>query len=982
VFHQYGSGDTQPPTTPTGLATTSVTSSSAALSWNASTDNVGVSGYTVYRNGVAIATTGGSITAYTDSTVAPSTTYSYTVDAFDTAGNHSPQSTPLSVTTPAPPPPTAQWIQGGAVGTGSTVTSTTLSLSSPVHAGDLLVGWFGQYNSSGQVQVSDSVNGAWTRGGGTLLFGSSGDIALYYFQNSAAAPGGLTITISAAAATYLQGSASEFSNVALTNSLDQLASASGTSTAADSGVTGSVAAGELLYSGFMTGTSPGSVTAGGGLTIRDQNGSSGVDDASMLVTTGGPQHAPWTLQTSADWYLVAAAFHTVATTIPSPTNVTATAASSTQVNVGWSTGGGTVSSFTVYRNGLAVASVSGSTFSWSDTTVAPSTTYTYGVDAVDGGGNHSARATAAPVTTPSDTSPPTIPAGASAAALSDTSIKVTWSASTDNVGVTGYTVFRGGTKIGTVGATTLAYTDSGLTPSTAYTYTVDAFDAAGNHSAQSTAAGATTLADTSPPTTPTNLTATASGSSTVNLTWSASSDDVAVVGYTVYRNGTQVATTNGQTLAYSDTGLTPSTTYGYTVDAFDAAGNHSTLSTQASATTAAASIGLTAPGSLTATAASATQINLTWTASTGGTGVAGYTIYRNSVQVGTVAGTVLSYSDSPLAPSTSYTYTVDAFDSTSAHSPQSSPASATTLADTTPPSVPGGVSATALSSTQIKVSWSASTDNVAVTGYTVYRNGTQVGTVGGGILTFSDGGLNPSTLYSYTVDAFDAAANHSAQSAAATATTSGTPKFVQGNTVTTGGRVTSVVLTLSSPVAAGDLLVGFFGQYDVPGQVSVSDNVNGAWTRSASTTWQGGSTTPGDAALYYFAHSAAAPSGLTITISSPTATYLQGGADEYSGVAATNPLDQVAINKGSSTSADSGATAAVAAGELVYGGMIASNGPGTLVAGTGFVKRAQSGSGSQGEEDILSSAAGPQHAGFTFPASTQWFMVCATFKAA
>jgi hypothetical protein len=62
--------------------------------------------------------------------------------------------------------------------------------------------------------------------------------------------------------------------------------------------------------------------------------------------------------------------------------------------------------------------------------------------------------------------------------------------------------------------------------------------------------------------------------------------------------------------------------------------------------------------------------------------------------------------------------------------------------------------------------------------------------------------------------------------------------------------------------------------------------------------------------------------------------------------------------------------------------MIASNGPGTLVAGTGFVKRAQSGSGSQGEEDILSSAAGPQHAGFTFPASTQWFMVCATFKAA
>jgi hypothetical protein len=95
------SGDTQPPSVPTGLATTSVASGSVSLSWNASSDNVGVVGYTVYRNGTLYGTTGSSATTYTDTTVAPLTSYSYTVDAFDAAGNHSAQSSSLPVTTPA-----------------------------------------------------------------------------------------------------------------------------------------------------------------------------------------------------------------------------------------------------------------------------------------------------------------------------------------------------------------------------------------------------------------------------------------------------------------------------------------------------------------------------------------------------------------------------------------------------------------------------------------------------------------------------------------------------------------------------------------------------------------------------------------------------------------------------------------------------------------------------------------------------------------
>jgi hypothetical protein len=91
------------------------------------------------------------------------------------------------------------------------------------------------------------------------------------------------------------------------------------------------------------------------------------------------------------------------------------------------------------------------------------------------------------------------------------------------------------------------------------------------------------------------------------------------------------------------------------------------------------------------------------------------------------------------------------------------------------------------------------------------------------------------------------------------------------------------------------------------------------------------------------------------------------------------------MGNGTSTTADSGLTPAVAAGELIYGGMVATNGAGTLTPGASqgvtFVKRGQSSSGTQGEEDIAGGVAGQQHAGFTFTASVRWFMVCAAFRA-
>ncbi|MFK4089609.1 glycosyl hydrolase family 8 [Kribbella sp. NPDC020789] len=104
-FEVYGTtggntGDTTPPSTPTGLASTGTTSSSVSLAWNASTDNVGVTGYVVYRNGTEVATTGTG-TTFTDTGRAASTSYTYTVKARDAAGNLSAASNSVTATTQA-----------------------------------------------------------------------------------------------------------------------------------------------------------------------------------------------------------------------------------------------------------------------------------------------------------------------------------------------------------------------------------------------------------------------------------------------------------------------------------------------------------------------------------------------------------------------------------------------------------------------------------------------------------------------------------------------------------------------------------------------------------------------------------------------------------------------------------------------------------------------------------------------------------------
>ncbi len=279
-----------------------------------------------------------------------------------------------------------------------------------------------------------------------------------------------------------------------------------------------------------------------------------------------------------------------------------------------------------------------------------------------------------------------------------------------------------------------------------------------------TTSGTFTVADQTPPSVPTGLAMSTNSVTTIDLSWTASTDNVGVAGYKIYRNGAQVGTSTSTT--YHDTGLNPATTYTYAVAADDAAGNVSAQSTSANFTTLPDTTAPSVPGVPTLTSRTMTSITIGWTASTDNVGVAGYKIYRNGAQVGTSTST--SFSSSGLVPGTNYSFTVAADDAAGNVSAQSSAASLSTLPDTQPPSTPSGVTAT-VSGQNVQLSWTASTDNVGVTGYVVYRGGTQVATVA--TTAFTDANVTVGS-YAYMVAAEDAAGNVSSQSTATNVTVS------------------------------------------------------------------------------------------------------------------------------------------------------------------------------------------------------------------
>jgi len=186
----------------------------------------------------------------------------------------------------------------------------------------------------------------------------------------------------------------------------------------------------------------------------------------------------------------------------------------------------------------------------------------------------------------SDVTPPAKPTGLTATAVAPNQVSLSWTASTDNIGVAGYQVFRDNVKIATSSAT--SYLDTGLSPNTVHSYYVVAYDAANNLSPASDSVSATTPADTTAPSAPANLTATAASNTRVDLVWTASTDNIGVTGYQIFRNGAQIAT--AASTSYADTTVLANTTYTYSIRAVDAAGNVSDWSNTAIVTTPAITV--------------------------------------------------------------------------------------------------------------------------------------------------------------------------------------------------------------------------------------------------------------------------------------------------------------------------------------------------------------------------------------------------------
>ena len=280
-----------------------------------------------------------------------------------------------------------------------------------------------------------------------------------------------------------------------------------------------------------------------------------------------------------------------------------------------------------------------------------------------------------------DNQPPSAPTNLNASNITTNSLTLDWTASTDNVGVTGYDIYQDNVKINGAQVTGTSYNVSGLSTGTTYSFYVVAFDAM-NNSTASSSTNATTLSvpDLIPPTPPTGLNATNITTNSFTLNWIASTDNVGVTGYDIYQNNVKINGAQVTGTSYNVSGLSSGTLYVYYVVAFDAS-NNSTSSTTLNVTTATPDIiPPTTPSGLNATNVTAATLTLNWTASTDNVGVTGYDVYRNGVKINSSLVTATTYNVTGLAASTQYSFFVNAKDAAGNTSQNSNTINVTTQA--------------------------------------------------------------------------------------------------------------------------------------------------------------------------------------------------------------------------------------------------------------------------------------------------------------
>ena len=345
------------------------------------------------------------------------------------------------------------------------------------------------------------------------------------------------------------------------------------------------------------------------------------------------------------------------------------------------------------------------------------------------------------LTSSQDLTAPTVPGALRVTSNSSTAVALAWDASSDpddSASAITYHLYRDSVKIADISGPATTYSDTNVTAGVSYAYTIEATDAAGNSSGVS-APLMVTAGDTTKPTVPANLVQTGATATTISIAWNPSTDPddaTTALGYHVYRGTTLIATV--ATTAYTDTGRTASTSYGYRVDAFDPAGNTSAQTPSLTASTVADTTAPTVPANVAASALDTSRIKVTWTKSTDPDNAQTslkYLVFRDGAATPIATVTTNTFTDTGLLQGTTHAYAVAGIDPAGNTSAQSSPASATTKSgDTTAPTVPTGLALTGNSTSTVSIRWTASSDPddpaTAIT-YNVYRNGAPVGAVTG-----------------------------------------------------------------------------------------------------------------------------------------------------------------------------------------------------------------------------------------------------------
>ncbi|MCU1429842.1 MAG: metallophosphoesterase [Actinomycetia bacterium] len=546
-----------------------------------------------------------------------------------------------------------------------------------------------------------------------------------------------------------------------------------------------------------------------------------------------------------------------------------------------------------------------------------------------------------------DTTPPSVPTNPAANATSPTAVDVSWTASTDTSGVARYDVARGGVTIGSATAPATTFTDTTASPGTTYSYTVSAVDAAGNPSAFSAPASATTPALGSMP----SLVQSAGSSSlTVTLPAPSTPGDLLVLSASLYTG-----------LSKQITAVTDGTNTWKKVGAFAVSGANSdgemwyasnagsvssvTITTTAPAVALSlqefAGVAATAPldgstGSAnTGTAASSGAVTPTAANDLAVGFVAGH---ANAQTIGNLpAGYSTQAQQNTTSPNTSTVVTgYQALKSANAQSFGGSfPAAmywsagvalfkATSGPDFSIAASPSAVTVTAgqaATSTISTTVTSGAAQNMTLSasglpsGVTASFAPASISSGQNSTLTLTTSGATPAGTSTITVTGTGAVATHSTSVSLTVAPVATGPALVQATGATEAAAATSLAGTFAAPTTTGNLLVLSASVYTGATNhiTSVTDTGGNTWTRIATFSVSGHNS---DGEMWYSPNAASAT---TVTVHTATAVSIALAVQEFSGVAATSPLDVSAGSANTSNTPSSGPLTPTAASVLVVG---------------------------------------------------------------